>query len=327
MNWKGGGPMIEVSHLVKEYGAKRALDDVSFTVPKGQVLGLLGLNGAGKSTTMNIITGCLAPTGGTVKIGGIDMAKDAAAAKKKIGYLPELPPLYVDMKVEEFLAFVYELKKLKGGRKKAIADVCEKAGVAHVTHRVIKNLSKGYRQRVGLAAAMLGDPEVLILDEPTVGLDPTQIIEIRTLISQLGAEHTVILSSHILPEIQAVCERVIVLNHGVVVADDTPEHLERAMQNKSRMSLLVEGLPEEALRVLTAVPTIETAERLDQQEPGVWEYRVAGRGEADIRRDVFFALAEAGLPLLGVRGADVTLEDVFLRLVEEGKGTDGGPQA
>ena len=178
--------MIEVSHLVKEYGAKRALDDVSFTVPKGQVLGLLGLNGAGKSTTMNIITGCLAPTGGTVKIGGIDMAKDAAAAKKKIGYLPELPPLYVDMKVEEFLAFVYELKKLKGGRKKAIADVCEKAGVAHVTHRVIKNLSKGYRQRVGLAAAMLGDPEVLILDEPTVGLDPTQIIEIRTLISQLG---------------------------------------------------------------------------------------------------------------------------------------------
>jgi ABC-2 type transport system ATP-binding protein len=319
--------MIEVSHLVKEYGAKRALDDVSFTVPKGQVLGLLGLNGAGKSTAMNIITGCLAPTSGTVKIGGVDMEKDAAAAKKKVGYLPELPPLYVDMTVGEFLSFVYELKKLKGGRRKAVADACEKAGVAHVTRRVIKNLSKGYRQRVGLAAALLGDPETLILDEPTVGLDPTQIIEIRTLISRLGAEHTVLLSSHILTEIQAVCERVIVLNRGVVVADDAPEHLERAMQNKSRMSLLVEGPPEQTLRVLTAAPSVETAERMDQKEPGVWEYRVAGRGGADIRRDVFFALADARLPLLGIRSADMTLEDVFLRLVDEEPCKDGGPKA
>lgn len=307
--------MIEVRYLTKQYGAKTALNDVSFSVPRGQVLGLLGLNGAGKSTTMNIIAGCLAATSGTVTIDGVDIVKDPLAAKKKIGYLPEIPPLYVDMKVEDFLSFVYELKGLRGDRRGALGQVCEKAGVTNVRGRIIKNLSKGYRQRVGLAAAMLGEPAVLILDEPTVGLDPTQIIEIRSLIEQVGREHTVILSSHILSEIQAVCERVIVLNEGRLVADDTPENLENAIQSKNSCVALIEGEPEQVLAALERAPSVESAERLGLSEPGVWEYRIRGKEDADIRRDVFNVLSEAHLPLLGTRSAHVTLEDVFLRLV------------
>lgn len=314
--------MIEVQHLTKQYGAKTALNDVSFSVPRGQVLGLLGLNGAGKSTTMNIIAGCLAATSGTVTIDGVDIVKNPLAAKKKIGYLPEIPPLYVDMKVEDFLSFVYELKGLRGDRRGALGQVCEKAGIAHVRSRIIRNLSKGYRQRVGLAAAMLGEPAVLILDEPTVGLDPTQIIEIRTLIEQVGKEHTVILSSHILSEIQAVCERVIVLNEGRLVADDTPENLENAFQSKNSCVALIEGEPDQVLEALKRAPSVECAERLALSEPGVYEYRIQGRENADIRRDVFNVLSEAHLPLLGTRSAHVTLEDVFLRLV----GVQAAPQ-
>ncbi len=315
--------MIEVQHLTKQYGAKMALNDVSFSVPRGQVLGLLGLNGAGKSTTMNIIAGCLAATSGTVTIDGVDIVKNPLAAKKKIGYLPEIPPLYVDMKVEDFLSFVYELKGLRGDRRGALGQVCEKAGIAHVRSRIIKNLSKGYRQRVGLAAALLGEPAVLILDEPTVGLDPTQIIEIRTLIEQVGKEHTVILSSHILSEIQAVCERVIVLNEGRLVADDTPSNLEGTMQSKNSCVALVEGEPEQVLEALRSAPSVESVERLGLSEPGVYEYRIQGHENADIRRDVFNVLSEAHLPLLGTRSAHVTLEDVFLRLV----GVQAAPQA
>lgn len=315
--------MIEVRYLTKQYGAKTALNDVSFSVPRGQVLGLLGLNGAGKSTTMNIIAGCLAATSGTVTIDGVDIVKDPLAAKKKIGYLPEIPPLYVDMKVEDFLSFVYELKGLRGDRRGALGQVCEKAGVTNVRGRIIKNLSKGYRQRVGLAAAMLGEPAVLILDEPTVGLDPTQIIEIRSLIEQVGREHTVILSSHILSEIQAVCERVIVLNEGRLVADDTPENLENAIQSKNSCVALIEGEPEQVLAALERAPSVESAERLGLSEPGVWEYRIRGKEDADIRRDVFNVLSEAHLPLLGTRSAHVTLEDVFLRLVGAQTATAG----
>lgn len=314
--------MIEVQHLTKQYGAKMALNDVSFSVPRGQVLGLLGLNGAGKSTTMNIIAGCLAATSGTVTIDGVDIVKNPLAAKKKIGYLPEIPPLYVDMKVEDFLSFVYELKGLRGDRRGALGQVCEKAGIAHVRSRIIKNLSKGYRQRVGLAAALLGEPAVLILDEPTVGLDPTQIIEIRTLIEQVGKEHTVILSSHILSEIQAVCERVIVLNEGRLVADDTPSNLEGTMQSKNSCVALVEGEPEQVLEALRSAPSVESVERLGLSEPGVYEYRIQGHENADIRRDVFNVLSGAHLPLLGTRSVHVTLEDVSLRLV----GVQAAPQ-
>lgn len=315
--------MIETRHLTKRYGATAALDDVSFTVPKGQVLGLLGLNGAGKSTTMNIIAGCLAPTEGQVLVAGVDMAREPAKAKRHIGYLPEIPPLYVDMKVGEFLTFVHGLKKLKGDRKAAVSAAAERAGVGHVLGRLIRNLSKGYRQRVGLAAALLGDPEVLILDEPTVGLDPTQIIEIRNLIAQLGRERTVILSSHILTEVQSVCERVIVLDRGRVVADDMPQRLEQSMRGGC-LSLLVEGAPEAVLPVLEAVPAIGAVRCLDQREDGVWAYEAQGREGADIRRDLFFALSGAGLPLLASHGAGATLEEVFLRLVDHGPDPKGG---
>ncbi len=307
--------MIEVRGLTKEYGSKKALDDVSFSVPKGQVLGLLGLNGAGKSTTMNIIAGCLAPTAGTVLIDGIDIAKQPAAAKRKIGYLPELPPLYMDMKVGDFLAFVCELKKLRGDRKADISAVCEKTGIDHVRGRLIKNLSKGYRQRVGLASAMLGDPEVLILDEPTVGLDPTQIIEVRTLIGEIGAEKTVILSSHILSEIQAVCERVLVLNEGRIVADGKPEAMERDMQRSGAQYLLIEGEPELVQAVLKALPGLASVRRGEEREPGVWEWFVEGQDGADLRRELFAACSAAGAPILGMRSGSVTLEDVFLSLI------------
>lgn len=316
--------MIVLENLTKQYGTHLALDGVSFTVPKGQVLGLLGLNGAGKSTTMNIITGCLAPTQGSVLIGGLDMGKNPAGAKKLIGYLPELPPLYTDMKVGEYLGFVFALKKLKGDKKAAVHSAALQAGVDGVLGRIIRNLSKGYRQRVGLAAAMLGDPQVLILDEPTVGLDPSQIIEIRTLIAHLGRERTVILSSHILTEIQAVCQRVIVLDRGKIVADDTPERLENAMRSRSSLSALIEGEPETVLAVLAAVPAIAEAVCMEEQEVGVWEYRLRGEGDGDIRRDLFHALAGAKLPLLGTHSADVTLEDVFLRLVGR-NGEEGRP--
>lgn len=318
--------MIEVSHLSKHYGSKIALEDVSFSVPKGQVLGLLGLNGAGKSTTMNILTGCLAATNGRVAIDGVDLAKDAKGVKRKVGYMPEIPPLYTDMLVGDFLGFVYDLKGLKTGKKATIASTCERAGIGHVKGRMIRNLSKGYRQRVGLASAMLGDPQILILDEPTVGLDPTQIIEIRSLIAEIGKERTVILSSHILSEIQAVCERVIVLDQGRIVADDTPENLENAIQNKNSYVAIVEGEPLTVEGTLRALPSVEEVTRLEEEEPGVFAYRIEGREGADIRREVFRALAGADLPLLGTRSAHVTLEDVFLRLVggkEKGEGGDG----
>lgn len=307
--------MITVEHLSKHYGNKKALDDVSFSVPKGQVLGLLGLNGAGKSTTMNLLTGCLAPTSGKITIDGIDSAENAREMKRKIGYLPEIPPLYTDMLVSEFLGFVHELKGLTTKKSTELSAVYEKTGLAKVQGRVIKNLSKGYRQRVGLAAAMLGSPEVLVLDEPTVGLDPTQMIEIRKLIAEIGAERTVILSSHILTEIQAVCERVVVLNDGRVVADDTPENLENAMHSKSSVVAAIEGAPEDVLAALRACPGLQTAEMLCPREEGVCEYRIAGAPGTDIRRDLFFTLAAANLPLLSARSAQVTLEDVFLRLV------------
>ena len=307
--------MIEVSHVSKHFGSKAALEDVSFSVPKGQVLGLLGLNGAGKSTTMNILTGCLAATSGTVWIDKTDLAKDAKTAKRKIGYMPEIPPLYTDMLAEDFLGFVYELKGLKTGKKAAVGRVCEQAGIGHVRRRMIRNLSKGYRQRVGLASAMLGEPQILILDEPTVGLDPTQIIEIRSLIAEIGKERTVILSSHILSEIQAVCERVIVLDQGKIVADDTPQNLENAIQCKDSYIALVEGEPSLVECALRPLAQVEEVTRLAEEEPGVYSYRIRGREHADVRRDVFRALAAAGCPLLGTRSAHVTLEDVFLRLV------------
>ncbi len=315
--------MIQICDLHKQYGSKEALRGISCTIEKGEIVGLLGLNGAGKSTAMNIITGCLAPTGGRVLIDGVDIAKEPLAAKKKVGYLPEIPPLYTDMAVLRYLEFIYELKKLRGNKKQQLAEACEKAGITHVSGRLIKNLSKGYRQRVGLAQALIGNPPILILDEPTVGLDPTQIIEIRSLIAELGRERTVILSSHILSEVQAVCSRVIVLHQGLIAADDTPENLETALQRKNRCVAAIEGDPDTVRQALLGAAGIESVALLAEAEPGVYEYQVQGSPGADIRRPMFGALAGAGLPLLGTRTDRLSLEDVFLQLVNAGQQPGG----
>lgn len=315
--------MIEIRNLSKNYGKKQALAGVDVSIEKGEIVGLLGLNGAGKSTTMNILTGCLSPTEGTVLIDGVDIKKDPLLAKKKVGYLPEIPPLYMDMSVMRYLKFVYGIKHIRGNRKEHLDMICKQTGLDQVSGRLIRNLSKGYRQRVGLAQALIGDPPVLILDEPTVGLDPTQIIEIRSLITGMGKDRTVILSSHILSEIQAVCRRVLVLNQGVIVADDTPENLENALRNKNSCTASIEGEVQRVTEVISGIPDISRVMPLTEVEPGVYEYEITGIANTDIRRSLFFALAKAELPLLGIRSVGVSLEDVFLNLVAEPPGQQG----
>ncbi len=313
--------MIEVKNLQKAYGNKTALRDVSFNISSGEVVGLLGLNGAGKSTTMNILTGCLAPGQGEVLIDGTDMTKQPLLAKKSIGYLPEIPPLYVDMQVMDYLDFVAQLKGVAAPRSAHIEEICSRVGLVEVKKRLIRNLSKGYRQRVGLGAALLGNPKILILDEPTVGLDPTQIIEIRSLIAEMGKSHTVILSSHILSEISAVCSRVIVLDKGEIVADDTPTALEATLQNKGSCIAAIEGPPSAVLETISAVVEIASVKQLSQTEDGVWEYEITGHPDTDIRRPLFFALAGAGFALLQTKGRGGTLEGAFLQIVTGDKHT------
>ncbi len=310
--------MIEVKGLVKRYGPKAAVDNVSFTIKRGEILGFLGPNGAGKSTTMNIITGYLSATEGTVTIDGIDVLDDPTAAKKKIGFLPEQPPLYLDMTVKDYLDFVCDLKHVKGDRKAHVEGICKVVKIDNVYNRIIKNLSKGYRQRVGIAQAMIGNPEVLILDEPTVGLDPHQIIEIRNLIKDLGKNHTVILSSHILPEVQAVCDRVIVINKGKLVADDTPDRLSKQLSSDHRLILRVDGPEKDTFNILSRISDVEKVERLGEKEKGTYDFIVEAKAGADIRRAIFVRLAERGYPILSMRSSEMTLEDIFLQLTEEG---------
>lgn len=312
--------MIEVKNLTKHYGSKVALENVSFSAEDGQVLGLLGLNGAGKSTTMNILTGYIGATAGTVTVNGFDMIADPMKAKRSIGYLPEQPPLYLDMKVGEYLDFIYNLKKVReSDREQHIRQVCEQAGILNVRSRVIKNLSKGYRQRVGLAQALIGNPEVLILDEPTVGLDPSQIIEIRTLIKELGKTRTIIVSSHILPEVREVCDRVVVLHQGKMIADDTPENLSRSIYAPHQVIAWVEGELDKVREAVSTLPVACTVRQTGQKEAGVYEYEIEGPEDADIRVDVFRAFAKADLPMLAIKGSEVSLEDIFLRLINTTK--------
>ena len=310
--------MIEVKNLVKRYGTKCAVDDVSFTIRRGEILGFLGPNGAGKSTTMNIITGYLSSTEGSVTIDGVDVLDDPIAAKKKIGFLPEQPPLYLDMTVKDYLNFVCDLKSVNKDRKKHVAEICKVVKIDNVYNRIIKNLSKGYRQRVGIAQAMVGNPEVLILDEPTVGLDPHQIIEIRNLIKDLGKNHTVILSSHILPEVQAVCDRVIVINKGRLVADDTPDRLSKQLSSDHRLILRVDGPERDTYNVLTKIGGVAKVEQLGEKEPGTRDYIVEAENGVDIRRAIFTRLADRGYPILSMRSSEMTLEDIFLQLTDEG---------
>ncbi|MBE6615425.1 MAG: ATP-binding cassette domain-containing protein [Ruminococcaceae bacterium] len=310
--------MIEVKHLVKRYGDFEAVRDVSFTVEKGRIYGFLGPNGAGKSTTMNIITGCLAATEGEVTINGYDIYEDPVEAKSCIGYLPELPPLYTDMTPEEYLYFVGKAKGLKG---KALEDgvdrVIAKTSLTPMRSRLIKNLSKGYRQRVGIAQAILGDPEIIILDEPTVGLDPLQIIEIRDLIRELGQNHTVILSSHILTEISAVCDYVIIIAAGKIVASDTIENLTKLNEGKSYIDMDVRGSAE---AVEAAAGTLQGVAQMEVR-PGenAVHLRLEVEGKDDIRDHVFFTFAERRLPIIAMQYEEVTLEKVFLALTESQK--------
>ena len=310
--------MIEVTNLTKKYGDHIAVDHLSFRVEKGQIYGFLGPNGAGKSTTMNIITGYLAATEGTVTIDGKDIQKDPEEAKRSIGYLPELPPLYVDMTVREYLEFVAELKKVpKKERKQQIDEVMEMTQITDMQQRLIRNLSKGYRQRVGLAQAILGYPEVIILDEPTVGLDPKQIIEIRDLIRKLGENHTVILSSHILSEVSAVCDHIMIIAHGKLVASDSPENLQKLMCGSMELNLEVKGSAAAVKSALQEISQIDRIEENTEASKNIAKLKVISKENADIREQVFYALADAKLPILEMTHAEKSLEDIFLELTED----------
>ena len=309
--------MIKIDHLVKNYGPNCAVDDISFEVKKGEIVGFLGPNGAGKSTTMNILTGYLSMTSGTVSIAGIDILDNPLEAKKHIGYLPEQPPLYTDMTVEEYLIFNYNLKHCTLKRDKHLAEICEVTKIKDVYKRVIKNLSKGYRQRVGIAQTLIGSPEVIIFDEPTVGLDPKQIIEVRNLIRTLGKDHTVILSTHILQEVQAVCDRIVIINKGKIVADELTENITRAVENNRRFTAKICGPQKEVLAFLKSRPGVVYAEVLAQRDGDAYTYMIESEVGIDIRKNLFFALAEKKWALIGLEALGMSLEDIFITIVDQ----------
>ncbi|MDD6082476.1 MAG: ATP-binding cassette domain-containing protein [Oscillospiraceae bacterium] len=307
--------MIEVKNLCKHYGDKKAVNDISFEVKDGEILGFLGPNGAGKSTTMNMITGYISSTSGQAVINGVDIMENPKKAKSYIGYLPEIPPIYVDMTVSGYLNFVYDLKKCKLPRSKHIQDVCDLVKITDVKDRIIKNLSKGYKQRVGLAQALIGNPPVLILDEPTVGLDPKQIIEIRSLIKRLGKNHTVILSSHILSEIQAVCDRIVIINKGTLVADGTADELSKSMTNDHRMIAQIEGPREEVYKAIRGLPDVVSVLADMQRGENIYDYEIEAKPGVDIRKPLNKLIMERGWYLLMLQPNMLTLEDVFLKIV------------
>ena len=315
--------MIEVNNLVKRYGDHTAVDHLSFKIEKGKIYGFLGPNGAGKSTTMNMITGYIASTEGTVTIDGHDILDEPEQAKKCIGYLPEMPPLYFDMTVLEYMNFVADLKKIPKDKKKSmVAEVMEMVKITDMKNRLIKNLSKGYRQRVGLAQAILGYPEVIILDEPTVGLDPKQIIEIRDLIKSLKEKHTVILSSHILSEVSAVCDYVLIISHGKLVASDTPENLGKLAEGSNTLNLIVKGEKDKICTALGQIEGVKNVTAADAKEENAWNVNVSTNEDRDVREEVFFKMADAKCPILEMQSRKVSLEEIFLELTEDDKKTD-----
>ncbi len=307
--------MIRAENLTKRYGQHVAIDSLNFTIERGEILGFLGPNGAGKSTTMNIITGYLSASDGAVTVDDLDVLEHPEEVKRKIGYLPEQPPLYLDMTVIEYLKFVGEIKGVPAAEfNNSMERVLSVVRIDHVKDRLIKNLSKGYRQRVGLAQSLIGNPPVLILDEPTIGLDPKEIIEIRNLIKGLGKDHTVVLSSHILPEVSAVCERVLIINRGKIVASDTPENLARRLTGKSRLSLRVDGPANEVKAALRGISGLRDIEAHPSTEEHAVDILIEAEQDRDPRRDIFHALSKANLPILLMRPMDLSLEDIFLQL-------------
>ena len=308
--------MIEINNLVKHYGDKKAVNGISFTVQDDEVLGFLGPNGAGKSTTMNIITGYLSSTSGTVKVNGHDILEEPELAKRDIGYLPELPPLYLDMTVLEYLNYICDLKQVKRSeRKEQLAKIIAMVKIVDVADRLIGNLSKGYKQRVGIAQALVGNPSILILDEPTVGLDPNQIIEIRKLIRTLAKDHTVIISSHILSEIQAVCDRVVIINKGKVAAIDTITDLSKRLSGTSKLLLAFKGEDKSVVNNIRSIPGVSDCKiRISDKDIHEAEITVSGNSSSDVRTSIFFVMAKNNWPILEFRSLDPTLEEIFLSI-------------
>ncbi|MGN1467640.1 MAG: ABC transporter ATP-binding protein [Ruminococcus sp.] len=309
--------MVEVKNLTKRYGKIKAVNDISFTVEAGEILGFLGPNGAGKSTTMNMITGYISSTSGTVTVDGYDILENPKEAKSKIGYLPEIPPLYLDMTVIKYLEFMFDLKKVSLPKREHISEVMKLVKITEVQDRIIKNLSKGYKQRVGFAQALLGNPPVLILDEPTVGLDPKQIIEIRTLIKNLGKKHTVIFSSHVLSEISATCDRIIVISNGTLVADAKTSELSTSISGEQKLSLEIEGSQNTVLNGLKNIQGVIRVKKQKDTSDTSSNYIVEYQNGFDIRREVFNAMARNNCPILSMQSGNETLEESFLRLISQ----------
>lgn len=309
--------MIEIKNLTKKYGEAKALDDVSFSVGKGEILGFLGPNGAGKTTTMKIITAFISPTSGIVEVGGLDVIDDSLEVRKKIGYLPENVPLYEDMKVLEYLKFIAEIRGLnKGEARDRIYKMIDSCGLKKVIRKTISELSKGYRQRVGLAQAMVHNPEILILDEPTTGLDPNQIVEIRNLIKELGKDKTVIFSTHILPEVSATCSRAIIINEGKIAAEGTPKDLAGKLKGKNIIYIKVKGPKQEVLNCFNEMENVESAKESDRESDDITGYEIVAKGEADLREYIFMAIARKGWSVLESRTVEASLEDVFRELTK-----------
>ncbi len=308
--------MLKIEHLVKNYGNICAVDDISFEIGEGEIVGFLGPNGAGKSTTMNMLTGFLSSTSGNVIINGMDILENPIEAKRLIGYLPEQPPLYLDMTVEEYLSFAYDLKGCAYNREKHLKEICEVVKITDVYKRVIRNLSKGYRQRVGIAQALVGNPPIIIFDEPTVGLDPKQIIEIRNLIRTLGKDHTVILSTHILQEVQAVCDRIIIINKGKIVADEATENITRAVQNNRRFNVKICGPQKDVFNMLKSRHGIKYVEQLAGKDGDAYIFAIESEYGVDVRKNLFYACAEKNWPLIGLEALGMSLEDIFITIVD-----------
>lgn len=309
--------MIKIEHLTKKYGDRYAINDVSFEIGDGEIVGFLGPNGAGKSTTMSIITGYLSSTSGKAMIDGMDILEHPLAVKKKIGYLPEFPPLYLEMTVKEYLNFIYDLKKCTLNRKEHIAEICRVTKIESEFNRLIGNLSKGYRQRVGIAGALVGNPQVVIFDEPTNGLDPKQIIDIRSLIKDLGKEHTVILSTHILSEVKAICDRIIIINEGKIVADEKTENIEQALRGSRKLSVTIAGPSNAVLATIKKITGVTYVACSVSYSDGSSSFIIESANDADIRKPLFYAMAQNGWPILAMEYMSANIEDIFISVVNE----------
>jgi len=311
--------VIEVKNITKKYGKTIAVEDISFTIKEGEIVGLLGPNGAGKSTTMNIITGFIEQTNGDVIIDGYDMLKKPKKAKKQIGYMPEGVPLYMDLTVKEFVTYMAEIKKVnKKERKEKVDKIIEQTGLKDVEKKLIKNLSRGYKQRVSMAGALVGEPKILILDEPTVGLDPKQITEIRNLIKELGKTHTIILSSHILSEVSQICNKVIIINKGKIVAVDTPENLENKVNNNNCVYITVEDTDNKVEAMKNKIKDIKKIELITKNEDGTAQYMIEANGDVDLRKNIFAEFAKENITIYEMKKADNSLEEAFMKLIEGG---------